>query len=332
MRYIIYGAGGIGGGIGARLFMAGHDVVLICRGAHYDAIAKDGLLLKTPDGEHRLQIPVAKHPSEITFGVGDAVILTMKTQDTESALRDLEIAAGGADLPIVCAQNGVENERMASRRFRRVYAMLVAMPATFVTPGEVVAWAAPNSGCLHAGAYPGGTDDAIAEICAGLHGSKFHSLPDPQVMRLKYAKLLLNLGNGIEVVTGGNEWGVREGDAAGYVEHCREEARAVYTAAGIEWAPPEEYAERVTAFYKHQQVGSEPRAGGSTFQSVVRGQSAIEVDYLNGEICLLGKLTGIATPYNDVIRRVSNEIASFGAGPGGGKYTIADLHARVAAR
>ncbi|MGD9894365.1 MAG: 2-dehydropantoate 2-reductase N-terminal domain-containing protein, partial [Dehalococcoidia bacterium] len=43
MRYIIYGAGAIGGSIGARLFEAGNDVVLICRGAHLDAIRRDGL-------------------------------------------------------------------------------------------------------------------------------------------------------------------------------------------------------------------------------------------------------------------------------------------------
>ncbi|MYE83629.1 MAG: ketopantoate reductase family protein, partial [Gammaproteobacteria bacterium] len=43
MRFIIYGAGGIGGTIGARLHLTGHDVLLIARGAHLDALRTDGL-------------------------------------------------------------------------------------------------------------------------------------------------------------------------------------------------------------------------------------------------------------------------------------------------
>jgi hypothetical protein len=49
MRYVIYGAGAIGGVIGGKLFQAGHEVVLIARGAHYDAVAARGLRLETPD-------------------------------------------------------------------------------------------------------------------------------------------------------------------------------------------------------------------------------------------------------------------------------------------
>ena len=106
MRYIIYGAGAIGGGIGGRLFQAGHDVVLICRGAHLEAIQRDGLLLCAPEGDVRLPVQAVGHPREIDFTPGDAVILTMKTQDTERALLDLE-ASGDGELPIVCVQNGV---------------------------------------------------------------------------------------------------------------------------------------------------------------------------------------------------------------------------------
>ncbi|MGH2634470.1 MAG: ketopantoate reductase family protein, partial [Tepidiformaceae bacterium] len=81
MRYIIYGAGGIGGAIGGRLFLAGREVVLIARGAHLDAIRAGGLLLRTPEGDHRLPIDVAGHPREIEFRDDDVVLLTMKTQD-----------------------------------------------------------------------------------------------------------------------------------------------------------------------------------------------------------------------------------------------------------
>ena len=43
MRFVVYGAGAIGGVVGARMFQNGHDVVLIARGAHYEAIRDKGL-------------------------------------------------------------------------------------------------------------------------------------------------------------------------------------------------------------------------------------------------------------------------------------------------
>ena len=206
MRFVIYGAGAIGGAIGARLFQTSHDVVLIARGAHLDAIQRDGLLFRTPEGEDRLHVPAVRHPSEVDWRSGDIVILTMKTQDTEPALRDLE-AAAGPGVPVICAQNGVENERLAARRFPFVYAMLVAMPATFLVPGEITASAGPLSGCLHAGCYPSGVDEIITAVCAELAASRFHCEPTPDVMALKYRKLAHNLGNGLDVITGRVSWG-----------------------------------------------------------------------------------------------------------------------------
>lgn len=324
MRYIIYGAGGIGGVIGGRLFQAGRDVVLICRGAHLEAIRANGLKLRAPEGDVTLPIPTAGHPRELTFTPDDCVILTMKTQDTAAALLDLE-TAGGGDLPIVCAQNGVDNERMAARRFARVYAMLVAMPATFLTPGVVVGSATPISGVLHSGRYPHGTDATLETICAEISASHLLAEADSAVMRLKYTKLLSNLGNAIQVITG-----LGRGDEAarGVFQGVQAEARACYAAAGIEFATDEEYQERVQRHLKMAPVAGEQRGGGSTWQSVVRGLTTTEVDYLNGEIVLLGALHGIQTPYNATLRRLATEIAAAGEQPG--RYSFAYIERIVA--
>src|SRR6185437_6567471 len=116
MRFVIYGAGAIGGVIAARLAQSGADVLAIARGPHLDAIRARGLTLEAPGETLTQRIAVAGHPSEIAFGPDDVVLLTMKTQHTEAALEDLR-AAAGEDVPVVCAQNGVDNERMALRRF-----------------------------------------------------------------------------------------------------------------------------------------------------------------------------------------------------------------------
>src|SRR6185295_7832131 len=162
-RYIIYGAGAVGGVIGARLFQGGRDVALIARGAHLDAIRARGLTLQTPDDTVTLAIKAAGHPSELSITADDVVLLTMKTQHTESALDDLRSVAGPS-VPVICAQNGVENERLAARRFAGVYAMLVLLPATYLEPGVVQAHCAPVSGILDAGVYPGGSDDLISRV------------------------------------------------------------------------------------------------------------------------------------------------------------------------
>src|SRR5947208_10329237 len=105
MRFVIYGAGAIGGAIGGRLFQHGHDVLLIARGAHYEAMRDRGLRLVDGDADVTLAVAVADRPPAL--GRDDVVVLAMKTQDTAPALRTLaEIAS--RDVAIVCAQNGVE--------------------------------------------------------------------------------------------------------------------------------------------------------------------------------------------------------------------------------
>lgn len=321
MRFVIYGAGGVGGTIGGRLAMAGHDVTLICRGAHLTAIQERGLLLRTPEFEETIRINAVSHPRDVAWRGDEHVFLTMKTQDTEPALRDLEACAGTA-VPVFCAQNGVENERLAARRFENVYATLVALPATFLVPGEVIASAVPLSGCLHSGRYPGSADQTSAAVCAALAGAGFHAAPAADVMALKYRKLVLNLGNGVEVITGRPAWSAG-GTLGEFVEGTRREAMTVYSAAGIRPTSPEEYAERVTAFYKAAPVGGDARSASSTLQSVLRGHQTTEVDYLNGEVELLGKLHGVPTPYNTVIRRVATRMAATGEQPG--SVTIDEL-------
>jgi 2-dehydropantoate 2-reductase len=298
MRYIIYGAGAIGGAIGAKLHQHGHDVVLIARGAHLHAMRERGLKFETPLDSAQLQVPVAGHPTELTFGDGDVVLLTMKTQHTEAALDDLRAAAGHG-VPVVCAQNGVDNERMALRRFEHVYAMLVLLPATYMVPGVVQAHAAPVSGILDAGCYPSGTDHLIMRVTADIDAAGFSAHPTADIMRWKYAKLLGNLGNAVQAACG------LDGDAPRLHAHLREEAIACYRAAGIEWASEEEMAERRKSMSRPGAIAGSTRAGGSSWQSLARGAGSIETDYLNGEITLLGRLYGVPTPLNAAMQRVA---------------------------
>ncbi|MEX0786986.1 MAG: 2-dehydropantoate 2-reductase N-terminal domain-containing protein [Dehalococcoidia bacterium] len=320
MRYIIYGAGAVGGVIGARLFQNGHDVLLIARGAHLDAINRHGLTLRSPAGEESLAIPAAGHPSEIDFHDEDVVILAMKTQDTSEALGALRAAASDA-IPVFCAQNGVANERMALRRFPLVYGVLVFLPAAHMEPGVVEAHMSNKTGVLDLGCYPQGTDGLAQTVADSLNASDFSVVPQERIMRWKYAKLLNNLNNSIQAACG------READTREAGSQVRAEAVACYEAAGIDYASAEEMAARREGVLTFA-PGGPRRLGGSSWQSLARGQGSIETDYLNGEIALLGRLHGVPTPANAALQRIAARLAREGAQPGA--MTPDDVRAEIA--
>jgi 2-dehydropantoate 2-reductase len=304
MRFVIYGAGAIGGSIGARLAQHGHDPVLIARGAHLEAMQRNGLRLRTPNEDIRIPVTAVGHPSEVDWRGDEVVLLTMKSQHTEDALEALR-AAAGTGVPVVCAQNAVENERMAARRFRHVYSMLIQMPATFLDPGEVLTIGVDVTGVLPAGRYPSDVDATIEAVCATLNTSGFRSWAEPHTLRLKYAKLLyVNLDNAVQAACG----------TAGGTEHLSrlliEEGARVLDAAGIDYASSEEFAERAR-MQRGAIEGFDRTAGGSTWQSLTRAAGSIETDFLNGEILLLSVLHGIEAPINRAMQdRVARMLAS----------------------
>jgi len=309
MRFVIYGAGAIGGTIGGRLHQAGRSVVLIARGTHLEALQRDGLELQTPEGSARLPIPAVGSVSEAEIGGDDLVFLTMKTQDTAPALIELQRSAD-PHAAVVCAQNGVENERLALRRCSEVYGLCVYLPAQHLQPGVVQAFAGPSLGVLDLGRFPSGVDDRAEAIAAALREARFASQARADIMRWKYEKLLANLGNAAEALFG------PEARGRDVHQRARAEGVACYAAAGIEFAGDEEVAQRRTALPPLQPVGGASHTGGSSWQSLARGAPSIESDYLNGEIVLLGRLHDVATPVNEALQRAAARMAFDRAQPG----------------
>ncbi|MFS8197410.1 ketopantoate reductase family protein [Streptomyces sp. CWNU-52B] len=312
MRYIIIGAGAVGGAVGGRLAEAGHDVVLVARGAQYEALRAKGLRLVTPDGPHTHHLRTVEGPRELgELRADDVLVLAVKTQDSEAALAawgPAPVTGGGTAaerLPLLCAQNGVESQRLALRRFRRVYGVCVWLPATFVEPGVVSAAGTPLTGVLHLGRFPHGTDDTARLVAADLAGSRFEAPVVPDVARWQYAKLLANLANAIEAVSGP----ITDEEGAALHDRVQAEGAAVLAAAGIPYASAQEQKEMRADKIRLVPLDGAERGGGSSWQSLSRGTGTIEADYLNGEIALLGRLHGVPTPLNDLLQRLANDFA-----------------------
>ena len=104
MKICIYGAGAIGGLLGAELALAGSDVSLIARGPHLDAIKRDGLEL-VRNGKSRVAHPVATdNPAEL--GQQDYVIITLKAHSVPGVVDDMQPLLG-PETTVVTAVNGI---------------------------------------------------------------------------------------------------------------------------------------------------------------------------------------------------------------------------------
>ncbi len=309
MRIVVVGAGAVGGVVAANLAIAGTPVVAVARGEHGRVMRESGLRYESPTGTRIVELPVAASVGEIDITDDDVFMLGVKSQDTAGVLNDLR-AVGVTDQPIVCLQNGVENERQTLRLFPNVYGICVMLPADHLAPGVVRVWTAPSSGLLDVGRYPHGVDDVAVQLAATLEAATFGSIPRDDIMSWKYRKLLMNLGNAVEAVCGRSGFGGRLG------EMVQAEGASALAAAGITVVSAEDDLARRGNALQIQPVGDQQRrAGGSSWQSLQRGTGTIETDYLTGEIVLLGRLHGVPTPANSALQTLAAQMARTGEPP-----------------
>ena len=240
---------------------------------------------------------------------GDPVVLlAVKGQSTDRALEQLGVAPPAA--PVVCLQNGVENERRVLRHFPNTYGICVMCPASQLQPGVVQLHSAPVSGLLDIGRFPSGVDDRGRAIADAIATTPFQSVARPDIMRWKYRKLLMNLANAVEALAG------PEGRFSALAREAQREGKEALAAAGIAVASSEEDRERRGDFIQIAATSSGEWQGGSSWQSLARGAGSIEADFLNGEIALEGALHGVPTPVNALLQRLAARAAAEGAAPG----------------
>jgi 2-dehydropantoate 2-reductase len=315
----VLGAGAVGAAIGGLLQQSGREAVLIARGAHLAALQRDGLTLVSPSGSRTLAVRAAASPREIDFTPRDVLVLAVKSQGSAAALADLA-AVAPRDLPVICAQNGVSNEPLAARSFARVYGMVVFSPFALLVPGKVAIHSAPSAGGLDLGCYPEGTGALVDEVVSDLARAGFAARAEPKIKRLKYGKLLSNLGNALQALGGESAM------QSPLLPAVNAEGRACLVAADIEFAEVAEVYGRNAAIVDLPVEGS-TREGGSSWQSLARGTGEIEADFLNGEIVRLGEAHGFPTPLNRLLTELALQAASERWPPG--KLSVREIEALI---
>jgi 2-dehydropantoate 2-reductase len=106
MRFVFIGAGAVGGFYGALLARKGHEVSFVARGAHRDAIARDGLRVDGPLGDFTVEVRAEADPARL--GHTDVVVLAVKTYDNATAIPMIRPLMGPGTV-VLSLQNGVDS-------------------------------------------------------------------------------------------------------------------------------------------------------------------------------------------------------------------------------
>jgi 2-dehydropantoate 2-reductase len=326
-RYVIIGAGAIGGTVGAVLTRAGIPTVLVARGRHAETLAVAGLTLRTPDGTFYTPVTAVSGAEHLRLTPDDVLVFTTKTQQLDVALQQWVdqpvygphsvLGTAGDLLPVLTALNGVAAEEKALRYFRRVFGVCVWLPAVHLEAGEVIVRSWPVVGQFHIGRWPASlrthTDAETLQALAGTWtaaGIRVHVVDD--VAPWKYNKLLSNLGNAAGALSADGA------DIRQVVAELRREGEHVLRYAGIEFVSFElSTAARADGPTPRPVPGSNTGPSNSTWQSLSRNTGNVETDFFNGEIVRLAHRHGIAAPINAALARAARAAAGTGLGPNG---------------
>lgn len=325
-RYVIIGAGAVGGTVGGALARFGVDVVLVGRGEHARVLSEKGLTLRTPDDTYQIPVSAAGAPEEIRLTDRDVLVFATKTHQLDAALQqwadqpvhrgDNVIGTAGERLPVLTALNGVVAEEMALRFFARVFGVCVWTPAAYVTPGEVIAKSWPVAAQFHIARWPAAlaTDEdrsLLEDIAEAWTPAGILVKLPPDAAPWKYNKLLTNLSNAVVALTGS----ARDGEVATAVIG---EGERVLAHAGIDYTPFEvSVAARAEGPTVRPVAGTGSVIPNSTWQSLARNSGSVETDYLNGEIARIAHRHGGTAPLNTTLARLARDAAQSGRGPGG---------------
>lgn len=304
MKIAVMGAGAVGCYYGGMLARAGHEVVLIGRAVHVDAVRRRGLLLETRDFQSSL--PLAADTDAHSLAGAGLVLCCVKATDNPRAAA--EMAPHLAPEAIVLSlQNGVDSAaRLAALLGREVMPSVVYVAAEMAAAGhirhhgrgELLIGTAPTSGALSALFAEAGVPVGISENLAGELWAKlivncvYNALS--AITRLPYGRLVA----GVEV----------EAVMRDLVDECLAVARA----AGVAVAGDIRQAVRAIA-------DTMPGQLSSTAQDLVRGKRS-EIDHLNGYVLRQGQALGVATPVNRVLYALV-KAAEAGAPQGGDTAT-----------
>jgi 2-dehydropantoate 2-reductase len=289
MRINVFGAGGVGGYLAARLAASGAaEVSVIARGRHLDAIRRNGLRLDSPAGGHHVQVSATDDPGAI--GQVDVVLLAVKSTDVPSAVTRI-VPLIGASTAVITLQNGIDAPDTVAATIGEEHVLpgVAYLFSTVTAPGVVSHTAGP--GRIVFGGRSAATAARAVEVGAFLTAAGVANEVVDEVDVALWSKLALICATaGVTAASRLPIDVLREDPASNDLfRQLAGEAVAVGRAAGV--ALPADTVDHTMAFIASIGAG----AYSSLLYDLVNGKP-MELDALHGAVLRLADVHGVEVP------------------------------------
>jgi 2-dehydropantoate 2-reductase len=295
MRICVFGAGAVGGHLAARLAASGHEVAVVARGAHLEAMRAHGVRLIHGDEIIRAKVNTAP------AGAQDAVLVTLKANL-------LGVFAGaaapllGPDTLVVFAQNGIpwwyaprRDERLKSVVPMHNIAGGVIYSANEVVEPGVIRNFVPNNNMLVIGSPDRRDSQRLRDLRAALEKSGMSSPAPEDIRQSVWAKLAQNIGNSSLCLLAERAISdlVADPELRELNRRAKAEAASIASALGIDIARA---PQRPSGGQASGAIGHKP----SLLQDYERGRP-MEIEALLLAPHAMARAAGVATPTLDVL-------------------------------
>jgi len=294
MRMAVMAAGAVGGYFGGRMAAAGHDVTFIARGAHGDAIRRDGLRIESALGDlHLKDLNVTDDPKQV--GPVDLVLFAVKLWDTETAGEQTRPLVG-SNTRVITLQNGVDSvERLAPILGDDVtIGGATYIVTTIAKPGVIRHTGARAE--VRCGRLDRRPDAVLAGYVQQMKAANIEiTLADHMLLDIWKKFVLLSGTSGITASTRQPLGVIRDDeDMRAFFYRLMHETIGVGRAAGVEFAA--DFAAELDRW-----VASFPPTMKASMANDLDAGRRLELDWLAGKVVALGRKYGIATPGHEAV-------------------------------
>lgn len=297
MRIAIMAAGAVGGYFGARWALAGHDVHFIARGAHLDAIRRNGLKVESALGDMHLK-NVQATDDAASIGPVDLVLFAVKLWDTEKA-GELTKPLVGPETRIVTVQNGVDSvERLAPILGNDVVVGGTTYVVTTIAgPGHIRQGG--KIARIICGRLDGRDDPRLETFAKDLKGPGVDFIVTKEMSLELWRKFVLLSGTSSVTASTRHSFGtvLADADIRNFFLTLMKEAVAVGRASGVV-LPDGLLEDRM-----HVAENFPPDMRASMANDLAAG-NRLELDWLAGKIVELGRKHGVPVPANEAVYAV----------------------------
>jgi 2-dehydropantoate 2-reductase len=294
MRVAVMAAGAVGGYFGGRVAAAGHDVAFIARGAHRDAIRRDGLKIESALGDlHLKDVNVTDDPKQV--GPVDVVLFAVKLWDTETAGEQTRPLVG-SNTRVITLQNGVDSvERLAPILGHDAMVGGTTYVLATISRPSVIRHTGTTARIL-CGRLNQRPDAVLAGYVEQMKAANIDITLTDHILLDIWKKFVLLSGNSGITASTRQPLGVIRDDAdmRGFFYKLMQETIAVGRAAGVEFSPdfPAELDRLVAAF---------PPTMRASMANDLDSGNRLELDWLAGRVVALGRKYGIPTPAQEAV-------------------------------